>query len=254
MDDRDETLLLERMTWPEIERAMEAGMTTVIVPAGAIEQHGPHLPLLTDTAHATRLGLEIARRLGNALVAPTIRPGCSDHHLAFAGTITLRAETFSAVCEDYTTSLAHHGFTRLCFFSGHGGNFRVLGEIEARLNELAGAGCEVFTFSDLEAFLDIWRNTIDEYTGLRARVGGHADIAESSVMLALAPETVRQDEVAAGYEGRVDREFLNHAFKAGFRSVTPNGIMGDAHGMSEELGAVCIERMADMFSAAFASR
>ncbi len=66
-------LFLERMTSPDIAAALAAGKTTIIVPAGAVEQHGPHLPLLVDAEYGTRLGMEVAQRLGNALVAPTIR-------------------------------------------------------------------------------------------------------------------------------------------------------------------------------------
>src|SRR5688500_6258442 len=87
---------LERMTWPEIGDAIAGGMRTVIIPSGAVEQHGPHLPLMTDSASASAVGLNLARRLGDALVAPTIWMGCSDHHMGFPGTITLRRETFEA--------------------------------------------------------------------------------------------------------------------------------------------------------------
>ena len=71
-------LLLEEMTWPEVERAIARGFTSVVVAAGAVEQHGPHLPLLVDAVRGDRLALEVARRLGKTLVAPTIRVGCSD--------------------------------------------------------------------------------------------------------------------------------------------------------------------------------
>ena len=95
------TLFLERMRWPQVRAAIESGTTTVVVPCGAVEQHGPHLPLFVDAEHGTKLGEEVARRLGRALVAPTIRVGCSDHHMSFAGTISLRQGTFTAVCRDY---------------------------------------------------------------------------------------------------------------------------------------------------------
>ncbi len=82
-------LLLEEMTWPEVEEAIASGYTSVVVAAGAVEQHGPHLPLLVDAARGDRLAIEVAERLGSALVAPTIRVGCSEHHMGFPGTLKL---------------------------------------------------------------------------------------------------------------------------------------------------------------------
>ena len=72
----NQNLLLEELTWPEVGQAIEGGFTTVLVAVGAVEQHGPHLPLLVDAARGDRLALEVARRLGQSLVAPTIRVGC----------------------------------------------------------------------------------------------------------------------------------------------------------------------------------
>lgn len=122
-------LLMDGMTSPDVRAAIDAGSTTVVVACGAVEQHGPHLPLLMDAGHGAELAVQVARRLGNALVAPTIRVGCSDHHMAFAGTISLRRRTFQALCMDYATSLARHGFTEICFVPTHGGNFAPLAEI-----------------------------------------------------------------------------------------------------------------------------
>ncbi|HSG48903.1 MAG TPA: creatininase family protein, partial [Longimicrobiales bacterium] len=68
-------VLLEEMTWPEVQAALDAGRKTVVFAVGATEQHGPHLPLLVDAVRGDRLAVEVARRLGDALVAPTIRVG-----------------------------------------------------------------------------------------------------------------------------------------------------------------------------------
>jgi creatinine amidohydrolase len=82
------------MTSPAVRKAIDGGSTTVVIACGAVEQHGPHLPLFMDAEHGVQLAEEVATRLGNALVAPTIRIGCSEHHMAFAGSMTLRVETF----------------------------------------------------------------------------------------------------------------------------------------------------------------
>ena len=100
-----QNLLLEELTSPEVKRALQDGYTTVVVAVGAVEQHGPHLPLLVDAVRGDRLALEVAHRLGDALVAPTIRVGCSEHHMAFPGTLSIRQQTLEALCTDYACLL-----------------------------------------------------------------------------------------------------------------------------------------------------
>ena len=104
------TYLLEEMTWPEIQAAMKNGCDTVVIYAASIEQHGPALPEMTDTILGYAAASDLAKRLGNALAAPLIRPGLSAHHMCFPGSITLRPETFRAVVEDYISAYVHHGF------------------------------------------------------------------------------------------------------------------------------------------------
>ncbi len=245
------TLLLEEMTWPEVERLIRAGFTTVVVAAGAVEQHGPHLPLLVDAVRGDRLALEVARRLGDAVVAPTIRVGCSEHHMGFAGTLSIRRETLKAICTDYVDSLSRHGFRKVCFVPSHGGNFAPLSEMLDELREAAGPGCEVRAYTDLHGFVALWEGAVrDVAPELAAAVGGHADIAESSEMLCIRPDLVRVDLAAAGYVAAFDDEVSERIFRDGFRAVTPNGVLGDARGMSREIGELCIARAADGIAAA----
>lgn len=246
-------LLLEEMTWPEVERSIATGFTTVVVAAGAVEQHGPHLPLLVDAVRGDRLALEVARRLGDALVAPTIRVGCSEHHMGFPGTLSLRPETFAAVCADYAESLSRHGFRTVCFVPSHGGNFAPLADMLGDLREAAGPGCEVRAYTDLHGFVAVWEAAVrDIAPELARRVGGHADIAESSEMLCIRPELVRADLAEAGSVVSFDDSVAERIFRDGFRSVTPNGVLGDARGMSREIGELCIARVADEIAAALA--
>ncbi len=242
----DTTLLLEEMTWPEVERALAAGFTTVVIAAGAVEQHGPHLPLLVDAARGDRLALEVARRLGKALVAPTIRVGCSEHHMGFPGTLSLRRETFKAVCVDYAESLSRHGFRTICFIPSHGGNFAPLADMVDDLRAAAGPGCEVRAYTDLHGFVALWEGAVEDLApDLVHRVGGHADIAESSEMLCIRPELVRRELAEAGTVVSFDDSVAERIFEDGFRAVTPNGVLGDARGMSREIGDLCIARAAD---------
>lgn len=245
------TLELEQMSWPDVEAALNAGMTTVVVPCGAVEQHGPHLPLFVDAEHGTRLGGEVARRLGNALVAPTIRVGCSEHHLAFPGTVSLREETFRAVCQDYCTSLARHGFRYICLLPSHGGNCKPLADMIEALDASLAPHCRVAAFTDVIGMVKAWKSVVDQESGFGDRVGGHADIAESSVMLCLHPSLVRQELAEAGHPPDLSVAFVDRILRDGLRSVTPNGILGDARGMSEQIGARCIEALADLLAEFF---
>lgn len=238
-------LLLEEMTWPEVAEALEAGFTTAVVGVGAVEQHGPHLPLLVDAVRGDRLALGVAERLGGALVAPTIRVGCSEHHMAFPGTVSLRRATLEAVCVDYAVSLARHGFRRICFVPSHGGNFAPLAEMLDDLRRAVAPGCDVSAYTDLTGFLDVWRRAVAEAGGDAGRVGGHADIAESSEMLVIRPDLVRGELAEPGYTERVDEGLLERMFRDGMRSVTPNGILGDPRGMSAEIGERCLAAAAD---------
>ena len=238
----NEPIELERMTWPDVRAALDTGRTTVVFACGAVEQHGPHLPLFTDAEHGGVLARAVARGLGNALVAPTMRVGCSEHHMAFPGTISLEESTFAAVCRDYVRSLARHGFRRICVIPSHGGNFAPLAHALPMLREAAGDHARVIPYTDLQSVIAVWVR-VAESVGLAQRVGGHADIAESSVMLALHPELVRTERAVAGYVGPLTPELLERLFTQGMRAVSANGVLGDARGLSAELGRRCIDEL-----------
>ncbi len=218
-----------------------------MVALAAIEQHGPHLPLLVDAARGDRLALEVATRLGDdALVAPTIRVGCSEHHMTFPGTISLRRSTLEAICMDYCVSLARHGFRRICLVPSHGGNFGPLSDMLADLRSAVAPECEVLAYTDLIGFMDVWVAAVAEVSeDLAVRVGGHADVAETSEMMVIRPDLVREDRLSAGYTGGTDPAVFRRIFEEGLRAVTDNGVLGDAHGATAEIGRRCIERAAD---------
>lgn len=244
-------LRLEFMTAPEIATAVESGFRTVIIPCGAIEQHGPHLSLSVDADHADYLGVLVAERMGNALVAPTIRVGCSSHHMEFPGTISLRDTTFEMICHDYCTSLVQHGFRNILIFSAHVGNCPALTDMLPRLRSAVPASCRVSAFSDSKAWLETWRDAVEEAGGDAVRVGGHADIAETSVMLQIHPERVRSGSYEAGRLGLPTREVLETMWREGLRAVSHNGILGDPHGSSDAIGRACIEHIASLLVESF---
>ena len=113
---------LARMTWRDAQAAFKTARVA-LVPVGSTEQHGPHMTLDTDSAIAEGFARLLGEELGSdAILCPTLRLGMSEHHLAFAGSLTLRAPTLLGLIEDVIESLGHHGLKRVLLVNGHGGN------------------------------------------------------------------------------------------------------------------------------------
>jgi creatinine amidohydrolase len=242
---------LDQMTFEDVSSALANGFDGIVIPCGAIEQHGPHLPLSMDADHADALAVEVAALLGHTLIAPTIKVGCSKHHMAFPGTISLQEETFKAICHDYCVSLAKHGFKRIYLFSAHVGNFNALRAMLPRAREAVGPSTQVFAYTDHEAWLLEWRSAVERVGGDPECVGGHADIAETSLMIHLHPESVRHEKVVAGHIGLMTTEQLNLMWKSGIASITPNGVLGDARGSTREIGESCLNGIAKLLASKF---
>lgn len=129
-------MLIQFSAWPEIDARLTSGAPlakTVVVPIGSNEQHGPTGLLGTDWMCPEIIAHAAEKRDGALIVAPTFNIGMAQHHLAFPGTISLRPSTFMAAITDWASSLSRHGFERLYFLNGHGGN---VATIEATFSEI----------------------------------------------------------------------------------------------------------------------
>ncbi len=134
----------DRLTAPALRHAVQ-DKTVVIIPLGATEQHGPHLPTQVDWRSAYEISLRAARLMAGrqrALVTPAIPFGMSEHHMSLGGTLTLDYATMAAVIGCVVRSAARHGFERIFVLNGHGGNIAALDTILTELTiELEAAAC-----------------------------------------------------------------------------------------------------------------
>ena len=177
----------------------------LLLPLGSTEQHGPHLPLSTDTIIATTVAERVAAVVPAAVVAPPIAIGASGEHAGFAGTLSVGTEVLaSAIVEIVRT--AGPEFERVVVVNGHGGN---LAAIRAAAKICDHEGRPIAS----------WH---------AAMTGGdaHAGATETSVMLAIAPDTVRLDRIAPGVTTPL-AEIVHELRQGGVASVAPGGVLGD---------------------------
>ena len=193
-------LLFAEMTRDQL-RAI-APDTTVVLPLGATEQHGPHLPAGTDFYTVEHLARAAAERASSEIaitVAPALPFGSSDHHLIFGATLSLRTETYYRVLTDLLRSLVTDGFRRIFLLNGHGGNHE-LAELAARdiALELPAriAAASYWTIA--------WDALVAVQAHLGCRLPGHAGTFETSMMLSLRPELVASERPHRDYTGDTD--------------------------------------------------
>lgn len=246
-----ETVLMEEMTWQEIREAIASGKDTVILVSASIEQHGPHLPTATDTIIGYALAQGVARRLGNALVAPVIRPALSRHHMDFPGSIALRLKTFVKVLDEYCACLKIHGFRNAVLFVSHGGNSDALKAFVPHIAKKVTPGLGLLAVYPVE------KNTASLHAYLKkkgitpARAGVHAGFSETSMMLVLRPDLV---DMKKAKPGLTEEDFYRpenlmksklDSFVHGVKSQSRNGVLGDPTGANAEMGKELLERKID---------
>lgn len=244
MTDR-ETVQLGQLTWTEVEAALDDGTDTVIVAVGSIEQHGPHLPLLMDTLDGDELARRIATELGDALAAPTIRPGCSGHHMEFPGTITVPPETLMDTIRSYCRSLDEHGFEHVVLVPTHGGNFGPVNAVAPDIGRELDAN--VVALADLDEHMRLMNEGLGEADVEYEEPVIHAGAAETAVVLAIDEGLVRTDNLEIGREGEFSTSRL---LSEGFRAITENGVLGDPREATPEAGEAILDRV----TAAYADR
>jgi creatinine amidohydrolase len=205
---------LAELAWPEVGRITE-GEAVLLVPVGSTEQHGPHLPVTTDTDIATAIVTHpaIGLRLPQAVVAPPLPYGSSGEHDGFPGTLSIGQAATEKVLVELGRS-AGAVFTTVVVVSTHGGNAV---PVERAVSLLRSEG------RDVRAWSPRWQGD------------AHAGHTETSLMLAIAPHRVRLESAQPG-DPRPLTELLPDLRAGGVRSLSPNGVLGDPTSASREVG------------------
>jgi creatinine amidohydrolase len=231
-DDMDDTGMADG-TKPTVEWQVLA-QPIAVLPVGAFEQHGPHLPLATDTIKAEYFARRLAKALGAALL-PALPIAQSLEHSGFRGSISLRPDTFMAVIRDIVAELEQQHLTRVVIVNGHGGNWSLAPTVR-EINR-----------SDRPAkviLANYWECDKSD-VGRELRTGEvHAGAWETSLMLAIAPDLVgAYEDVTPGLtKDDVRQSDLNHV---GIGALSPTGVWGDPRGASAEAGRVIAESIAE---------
>jgi len=237
---------LEMLTWPEAERLGAEGATG-LVSLGSLEQHGPHLPLATDSLLAERLARDIAERLpGPVVVAPVVRGGLSTHHLAFPGTITVPPEAYRALTVSYLEGLERMGVRKIGLWSWHGGNFGFVRELADGYE----GDARIAGYSDLPRFFALMAEAAARTGQAAPESDAHAGGLETSTMLAERPELVRPFEGVEGYTA-AEPGWLERVFAEGIRPLSASGVLGDVAGANARAGEAIFAALADELAAFF---
>jgi creatinine amidohydrolase len=232
---------LDQLTWPEIRAEIEGGRDTVVMAFGATEQHGPHMAISTDRV----IGQELTRRVADGLdafAAPAVPFGCSSHHLAFPGTISLSDPTFHAIVADVVSSLVKGGFKRIVLLPSHGGNFAPLASALEQIQTPDGVRIDAIT--DISVLAGVAQH--GAVLGVPAGEGGlHAGEWETSMMLAIHPELVDLQRSEPGYTGD-PAAAVGALFDQGVDALSANGVIGDPSRASAEHGEAYWQRLTEL--------
>lgn len=225
-------MVLAEMTWQEVESAPRD--CVVLIPTGSLEQHGPHLPLFTDSILAGSVAAAVEAKLpGKILLTPTLWLGASGHHLKFPGSLSNSFDAYIGAIESVVESLIPHGFQKFFVLNGHGGNTEPNGiamrKLKARHLELTFGHSGYFAY-----VADEVASLLDGPT----KEMRHACEAEASLIMHLQPELVRREKLRDdGLHTEPNIRGLVHHFD----ELTEEGSLGNATFATAEKGRVIFE-------------
>jgi creatinine amidohydrolase len=208
------------------------GKSVAVLPVGSTEQHGPHLPLATDSVIAWTIASEIAARYQEVRLLPPIQFSCSQEHAGWPGTVSISARTLVSVVNDIVESLRRNGVTHVVLVNGHGGNYVLSNVVQE------GEGLALFPGRDDWAFAR-------ERAGIETSAYSdmHAGELETSILLHAHPDLIRP-----GYEGSDHlAEDRRHMLTLGLAPYTESGVIGRPSLASARKGELLLAGLADSF-------
>jgi creatinine amidohydrolase len=242
----------EEFTWPEIRTAVAENRVAVL-PVGTVEQHGPHLPLITDVLTASEMSrLAVARDPSRAILLPPVYYSFNEHHLDFPGTIAVHGETIIRYVTDIGRSLAHHGFRKILIVNGHGSNVPFL-DIAARsiTNETPAIAAMASWWSLIPKSLIAELRESEKPGGM-----AHGCELETSVLLHLRPDLVQMDKAEKDISFAPTEFFYWDLeapspilFQEWFSRYSRTGTVGDPTKATAEKGAKFVAAVVDRMCA-----
>jgi len=236
------------LTWTDIQAMPDKENVVIIQPLGAIEQHGPHLPIVVDSAIGMGVLGKALEKLKSDIPAyslPCLYYGKSNEHWHFPGTITLSAQTLLLVLMEIADSLYRAGFRKLVLMNSHGGQIQIMEVVARDIHQ---------KYEDFLVFpLFTWRVphiAKELLTEKELEYGIHAGDAETSMMLSLLPEQVKMEKAVKEYpQGLPEDSLLSLEGKLPFawltKELTQSGVLGDATIATQEKGDRILESVSD---------
>jgi len=232
---------LGEMSWTALSERLDRGPLDVMIPLGALEQHGPHLPLDTDALIAEAVADRAARRVGECVVSPCIPIGASSHHLAFPGTASLSDKTLQSVLAEMIQTLLGHGFRGAFLVTGHAGNVASMAAALTGLDPDDRA--RVVSFDDWPAQRDAVHQAAETRLSMdREVVGTHGGHFETSILLAIAPDRVDMASAVAGHVGPAAAASAKLRSE-GMAALSPVGVIGDPRGATADAGELYLDAL-----------
>jgi len=234
---------LSQITSPDLEERIKTGKASkIILPVGSLEQHGPHLPLNTDTAIGDYVAKRVSEKCPHAFLMPAIPLGCSTEHLGFAGTISLQPETMLRIILEISTSLLQSGIRKLFIINGHGGNRAAL-EIAMINTKHVLPEMQLYSFT----ILDIAKERFAQVRKSSKGLVGHADEIETSMMLAIKPEAVDMSKAVLaepslpGSLSFEPEDLSMVSFSWNTKDLSKIGVIGDPRHAAAETGRTLLD-------------
>ena len=210
---------------PDLRKLIKKKKQIAIIPIGSIEQHGPHLPISTDSDIVTEISLQLSDKI-NGVLLPTINYGISDEHFPFFN-LSIKKSTLSRILEDICESLIKNGISRILIINGHYGNLDSLKSFERKQKN--NQKIRVFSY---------WKYMDREFD--------HAGNVETSIMLAISKKVnMRKAKKGFQTDGMSKKEIskINKLAQKSFPKVTGNGVWGDPTKSSATLGRKIIKEV-----------